>query len=440
MNLNINPEYYINYIINSIDFQTAGFTLVIFISYLIYGKNTNIFRSFEERTYSLFSLQSILRLCRYSLGYYLIALFISELSIVKGIDAVFNLKMFVDFRKWYLIIGYYLIILLIYYIISHISIRNNLRKRNFAKISYLNGLFSYCIPGIIGMIFVTLFWDVAYYLVNTTNNWFAGNQMSLYDWLVTTVIQEEDFKRGFYMALLISIICSFIFLNSVGNMRSSKMPYVKNIFLTVLLFCGLICGIYSILNSIYNIQSYGSISKWYKIDNIIGIFSIRLTAILLLKEILVFIYTKVLSLGLINIIRSALSPTRQAEIRHGALSDNDYSTSFLIQLGFYNLNVVLSEVSFIFQEENIFRSILNFLILNIVSAYLIIHEYSKAHKSILNWHHNRIIIYNVMLLVGAILTLYKLNNILFWIIYIAISLILLRMYDRAYYKINITRN
>lgn len=98
---------------------------------------------------------------------------------------------------------------------------------------------------------------------------------------------------------------------------------------------------------------------------------------------------------------------------------------FLAQIGFYILNLTVAEVSILFKEQAVYRTVLDFALVFIVDDYIIIHNYSNKLEKILVAHKWRIAFFNLVLTVGAVATLVSLNLYGYLIVYLTIALLLL---------------
>jgi hypothetical protein len=255
--------------------------------------------------------------------------------------------------------------------------------------------------------------------------------MYILDWLDFDLTNQTDFKKGFYFSFLASIFVAIIFLNAIvkySDRSYNSSSKFKFYLLSVVIFFTFLSGFYSITNSIYSLNSNNRILDWYNTDIQLGVFALRLASIILFFHIATYIIKNVLRSNVFEVTLAGIFPHLKADVKQTALSERVYSTTFIAQIGFYVVNVSIAEFSLIFQEKNLFRTLLSFALAFIVDDYVIIHNYSNSLNKVLASHNRRIDLFNLILLIGGCATLISLRFYFFTILYLFISLFLGRYY------------
>lgn len=398
---------------------------------------TGILTTYETRIKQLFSKQSILRIIRYSAIYYLIVLLINKLNPnwiePFGISRIlFNYPI----PTWDLvsILTYFILSIIFFsffYFLRNNQIRKNLSHFSYKKVQNYRGYKEFLISSIIANVICILSLYLLFYIISNLNSWFTNNGMYILDWLDFDLTNNEDFKRGFYFSFLISAVFTIIYQNAIIKFSDNSYgnsSMFKFYLLSVVLFFTFLSGFYSITNSIFNLKSHSRIYDWYEADKQLGVFALRLASLILFFHIFSYISKNVMKSNIFQVILAGISPYHQADIKHTALSERLYSTTFIAQIGFYILNVSIAEFSLIFKDESFFRTLLNFALAFIVDDYIIIHSYSNELNKVLYWHNRRIDIFNAILFLGGCAMLISLGFTLLALAYAILSIILAQYY------------
>lgn len=333
-----------------------------------------------------------------------------------------------EILHWLFYFGLAIILFVGIYFYSHNKIRARFSSEASQPVHFSRGLRDYVFSSLLmnlGLVIIAL---VTFYLLKSIDEWFLRNGMSQLDWSLRAPNEIDTHKPGFYFAFLVAAAAWLFMISAFTKTRDKDhQPYnvLKVILLSSVLFFGLFSGIYSITNTIYNIRIHGDINKWYTTDKQLGFFAIRLSSLVLLYHLMRFLLKNVFHTQLKELMLLTFQPKGKLNTKSVALSDDEYSTIFFAQLGFYILNVSVAELSILFQGEKIYRTILDFSLVFIIDDFMIINEYSKKFGQILKWHRLRISIANAVLFVGGVITLIQLNLIWYLLLYISISIILL---------------
>lgn len=381
----------------------------------------------------MFRLSSIARILRYGFVFNTALLCFYCVSNSKdSFQTTFQILSYSDIEKLQIQSIFLLAVLIIIYVLFHSRIRKNLKQhKDYRIVNFASGLWQFILASFLGIVFVAAMFFLAFWEVNVINEWFNVYSMGVFDWLNIKPNTEQDFKRGFYFAFILSTICSVAFISSMAKLKNESTrtnPIFKAFLLTLIFFFSLLSGIYSIANSYYNIQSLGSIMLWFKTDNVLGVLTLRLASITLFWQMLTFLIKNVFRSGAIEFVNAIFSPHNQVRLRDDALSHRVHSTTFIIQIGFYLLNLLVSELAIIFNYQSIIRSLLNVILLTIVDDYLIIHTYTNTFNQVIKKHKIKILLFNILLLLGGFMTLFDIRNYGFLFIYIVSVAILAYVY------------
>jgi hypothetical protein len=252
------------------------------------------------------------------------------------------------------------------------------------------------------------------------HNYFISRQLYIFDWLVIKTNEVDNYNKGVYISLVLTISIFFLFNNAFIKKNSDNwrfkeinFNYFKYLFISLILGLGLFFGLFSIFNGIHNLLSKG-ISAWITKENVLGILPIRLSSLLILYYLLTYIYIEVIHKKLIHFLLLGIFPVRTVEYYNETLSFNKREMLFFCQISFYIINIALAEFFIIINFKHIYLSILNFAILFILDDFKIINDYSNGMRKVMTWHYWRILIFNLIMLSTAI-TLLVFEN-YYWIL------------------------
>ncbi|MDR6761654.1 hypothetical protein J2Y38_001863 [Flavobacterium sp. 2755] len=273
--------------------------------------------------------------------------------------------------------------------------------------------------------------------------YFSKNNLSLFDWLEYSKNEIDNYNRGVYFSLLLTIIIFFLFNNcfikknsNYWNYRVLNFIFFKYFFISIILCLGLFFGIFSILNGVYNIFN-SSLTQWISKENILGILPIRISSILIVTYLIGYIYKEVLHKNLINFLVLGIFPIRTLSKYPESIVFEKRETLFFSQISFYILNIALAELFIIIGYKNIYLSILNFAILFIFDDFKIINDYSRGLVSVLPSHFFRIWVFNIIMIIVAMILLA--NKEYYWILitYLLFTSILFRYYFKNFHLISL---
>ena len=273
--------------------------------------------------------------------------------------------------------------------------------------------------------------------------YFRNNNLSIFDWLENSKNEIDNYNKGVYFSLLLTIIIFFLFNNSFikknsdhWNYRVIKFDFIKYFFISIILSIGLFFGFFSIFNAIHNIYN-SSIAQWISKENILGILPIRISSILILIYLIGYIYKEVLNKNLMFFLALGIFPIRTISKSFETIIFEKRETLFFSQISFYILNIALAEFFVIIGYKSIYLSILNFAILFILDDFKIINDYSKGLKSILPSHFIRIWIFNIIMIIVALILLANKEYYEILIVYILFTFILFKYYFKNFSLVHI---
>lgn len=285
---------------------------------------------------------------------------------------------------------------------------------------------------------------ISLYSIMWINEKFVINGFTLLDWLTDTSWSIDSLRKGAYFSVLVSGFISSFFVNVLFKNRaknkSSISTDIRYIIFWIVSFVGIFVGLYAIFNFINNIRCFSSVNEWYAQEKILGTVSIRIAAILLSYRLFSYYFGSLMKLPLIVFFFTGLLPTKGWGTGISNISHGDGSSVFFAQLGFYIINLFTLELSIIYNKQNTLTSILSFLILFIIDDWVIIYDYSYRLKSILKAHRIRLYVFNFFLLITSTILLWEMNNYIFMICYIMISILLLKIYLENKIKLQIIHN
>lgn len=268
--------------------------------------------------------------------------------------------------------------------------------------------------------------------------YFRENNLYVFDWLEFSKNGVDNYNRGVYFSLLSTIIIFFLFNNSFIKKNSDywdyrviKLDFFKYFFISIILSLGLFFGFFSIFNGIFNIFN-SSLTQWISKENVLGILPIRISSLLILIYLIGYIYKEVLNKNLIDFLVLGIFPIRTISQSFKSLIFEKRETLFFSQISFYILNIALAEFFIILGYKSVYLSILNFAILFILDDFKIINDYSKGLRSILPSHFFRIWIFNILMIIVALILLANKEYYGILIIYLIFIFVLFRYYFKNF--------
>ncbi len=274
------------------------------------------------------------------------------------------------------------------------------------------------------------------------NEYFKNNKQFVFDWLSFEGNGVDNYNRGVYFSLLLTIAIFFLFNNSFikqnsgsWNYREINSGFIKYFFIAIILCLGLFFGFFSIFNAIYNIFN-SSLTKWISKENILGILPIRIASIMIVSYLLSYVYGEVINNKLLSFLILGILPIRHLSGYYDKISFDKRETLFFSQISFYILNIGLAEFFIIIGFQSVYLSILNFSILFIIDDFKIISDYSEGMRKVLPSHFVRIWFFNIIMFTVAI-TLLIANHYFILIIYLVITGVLFYYYFKNFSSITL---
>lgn len=393
-----------------------------------------------ERIAYLFGLKTIFNLLKSSILISFIYVFFNldktQFSEHFLSENVFNIKY--ENLVWYFLLTGVITILIIFSNSNELfrqlqiwSIRNNRVNQLISNLKYvLFRLFSFSIA----FAFLSLSLK---YIINL-NKFFIENGMTLFDWLQIETNIVNNYYKGTYLSLIITIAIFFLFNNaflklnsSSMNFRGIKLSFFKYFFISLFLSLGIFFGIFSILNGYYNLNNSG-FGEWISKENIIGILPIRISSVLIAYYLISYIYKEVLNSKFLPFAVLGVLPIRTLENYYIHIEFDRRETLFFCQIAFYVINIALAEYFLIIEIKSVYLSILNFAILFILDDFKIINDYSKGLYSVLLSHFFRLWIFNILMIISAIIFLTIGEHYIMLLMYLTGTFLLFRYYFKNY--------
>lgn len=274
---------------------------------------------------------------------------------------------------------------------------------------------------------------------------FEGRGLSVFDFLNPQKVNSDNFNRGVYFSLCITTIVFFIFNNTFiktnsdyFNQRLLRQNFLKYFFISVILAVGIFFGIFSITNAYFNIVAVG-FKPWFSQENILGIFPLRVSSIIILVYLLSYIYSHVLDKNLKRFLLLGLLPIRNLKTGGGRYSFDKRETLFFCQISFYILSIALAEIALIGGIESVYIKVLNFSLLFIIDDYIIIYGYTERFRSVIRNHFLRVQFFNILIFTVGVIILLRNEFFIATTLYLIITGVLLYFYVKNHIYINIDR-
>lgn len=411
---------------------------VIFLVEIYSETQLKNYGTFIERSLFLFSLKNLFVIIKFSV-------FISFIYILFG-QKYFNIDeniirtaiFSIDYPLIYL---YFLptICFSLFVILSNSQgLFRQLKVNQFVNWERLNQLtanIQYVIFRLISFCLTFLIFISFFKLVIDLHEYFIQHKLSLFDWLATSYQDTDNYNKGVYFSLVVTIIIFFLFNNAFikknsgefWNYRTTRIIFFKYFFISMILSVGLFFGVFSILNGIYNLMNIGA-SSWINEENILGILPIRISSILITLYLLKYIFNEVLHKKPWHFLMLAVLPVRSINNYNENLNFQKTETLFFAQISFYILNIALAELFIILSYSDAYLGILNFAILFIIDDFKIINDYSNGLRRVLRSHFIRIWLVNLILIIASTIILVSNGYYIVLSIYILFTLILFRYY------------
>ena len=428
-------------------FSVIIFSIIILFVEIYSETHLKNYGRFIERIVYLLSIKTLFNLLKFSVlfGFGYVLLNLNESKILS--ETVSNKVINIDFNNLaiYFIptaIFSFLVILTnskeLFRQLEDYSIENETLNKIFANLKYI-------VFRIIS--YILTFFIFKYTLENIIklDNYFTQNNLFVFDWLNINDSNIDNYNKGVYFSLLLTIIIFFLFNNSFikknsgeWQYREIKFDFLKYFFITTILCLGLFFGFFSIFNGLYNLLN-SSLSIWISKENILGILPIRISSLLIIIYLLTYIYKEILDKDIISFLMIGILPIRGLPNYKGNINFEKRETLFFSQISFYILNIALAEFFIIIGYKTIYLSILNFAILFILDDFKIINDYSQGLKRVLISHFIRVWIFNIIMIVVAIILLSNEEYYIILTIYLIFTFLLFRYYFKNFALINLQK-
>lgn len=396
--------------------------------------------TFLQRTVYLFSIKTLFNLLKFSVLFSFCYVLLKLNRTFLDNNLITNKIINIDFEKvylYYIPTGIFSICVVfsnskeLFRQLQDFSIKNE-------KLNQLASNLKYLFFRIISFTLTFFIFKYTLEYIIKLDLYFRNNNLHVFDWLENSENEIDNYNKGVYFSLLLTIIIFFLFNNSFikknsdyWNYRVIKFDFFKYFFISIILSLGLFFGIFSIFNAIHNIYN-SSITQWISKENILGILPIRISSILILIYLIGYIYKEVLNKNLMYFLVLGILPIRTLSKSFESIIFEKRETLFFSQISFYILNIALAEFFIIIGYRSVYLSILNFAILFILDDFKIINDYSKGLRSILPSHFIRIWLFNIIMIIVALILLANKEYYGILTIYILFTFILFRYYFKNF--------
>jgi hypothetical protein len=432
--------------------MTESLSLIIFsiiILFIEIYSETHLknYGRFIERIVYLLSIKTIFNLIKFSV---LISFCYALLNLKESpllYNFIENKVINIDFKNWFFYFvptGVFSLIVILtnskelFRQLEDYAIENEILNKIFAHLKYIFfRMISYALT-------FTIF---KYSLQNIIrlHEYFLQKNLHLFDWLNINTSNLDNYNKGVYFSLLLTIIIFFLFNNSFIKRTSGELEYreikfdfLKYFFITTMLCIGLFFGFFSIFNGLYNLLS-SSLTSWISKENILGILPIRISSLLIIVYLLSYIYKEVLDRNIVAFLLIGILPIRSLPYYKGNINFEKRETLFFSQISFYILNIALAEFFIIIGYKSLYLSILNFAILFILDDFKIINDYSQGFRKVLTWHFMRVWLFNIIMMVFAVILLSKIKYYLTLVTYLILTFILFRYYFKNFALVSLRK-
>lgn len=403
--------------------------------------------TFVERIVYLLSIKTLFNILKFSCLYSFIYI-ILDLKFIYQLPELINLNIInINWRNSYL----YFLMPIIYALFTILSNSQELFRQlqgyyiQNEKLNRLVANFKYIIFRFISFCLTFFIFKYIFEYMSLLHEYFILKNLYIFDWLVVESNSVDNYNKGVYLSLTLTIIIFFLFNNSFikknsdyWRFREISFDFFKYFFITLILGLGMFFGLFSVFNGFHNLVNTG-ISAWISKENILGILPIRISSILILIYLSSYIYSEVLNKQFFHFLVLGILPYRKISKYYSSINFEKRETLFFSQIGFYILNIALAELFIIIGYKSVYLSILNFAILFILDDFKIINDYSDGLRKVMPFHFWRIWLFNLLMLVVAIILLTKKEYYYVLAIYILFSFILFRYYFRNSTLINIRK-
>jgi hypothetical protein len=354
--------------------MTESLSLIIFsiiILFIEIYSETHLknYGRFIERIVYLLSIKTIFNLIKFSV---LISFCYALLNLKESpllYNFIENKVINIDFKNWFFYFvptGVFSLIVILtnskelFRQLEDYAIENEILNKIFAHLKYIFfRMISYALT-------FTIF---KYSLQNIIrlHEYFLQKNLHLFDWLNINTSNVDNYNKGVYFSLLLTIIIFFLFNNSFIKRTSGELEYreikfdfLKYFFITTMLCIGLFFGFFSIFNGLYNLLS-SSLTSWISKENILGILPIRISSLLIIVYLLSYIYKEVLDRNIVAFLLIGILPIRSLPYYKGSINFEKRETLFFSQISFYILNIALAEFFIIIGYKSLYLKLLTII-------------------------------------------------------------------------------
>ncbi len=424
------------------------FIVFVHLIFFIVQFSEGNFGHFSLRLRNVFTISSIFKILRYNATLVVFQLLIYytnsvQIPYFKEQNSFLKLLILNLEERWF----YYLIVFLFigttYFLIRRKNISKNLLLSSQTKLNHVYP--SFITFYFVKIITIVLSFILIHFLIEIFDQTLFSQMIfasvPLEKVNLTEINLDASYKRGIYFSALISILV-FIFLLNVLIKRNSariKKRIFINITALIVTSSGIYAGLYSILNTYYNL-TYDTVQSWSDKDKLLGNFSVKITAIIVLSSLLVFIFNHVYGGSFKLLLKYGVLPSKPSEYEAYKLQRNDYditnyySQYFFSQVGFYVLNIFFAEILIISVNELSSLFILFSLFPIIVDDYLVIHYYFERGSKMYWWHRLKKEGFNLLIFVLCCFFLLSNGWLIMLIIYLSMSCTLYYLYPDNLFK------
>jgi hypothetical protein len=403
---------------------------------------------FSERLFKISNRLSLFRIVRFS--------FITCL-IFMCIHYLFNRKIgYGEYEYSYLKLAVnnikenflqYLLILFSFasliFLLRKNRIKRNLLRRNESSLN--NVYLRYILYVIIKAIFITIVFILIHSVVSVIDSWLIKHHIfpitefeNPYE-LKNNI--DTAYKRGIYHSLLITILSLLFLLNVLLKRMDIGIRDKKAISTLAIIVTsgGIYAGSYAIFNTYLNIQNE-TFPNWTDEDKLLGHYSIKITALILLWNLLVFIFKHIYGRSFSLLLKHGLFPTKinyqdAYRLERDEYDINGYfSRYYFSQVGFYILNIFLAEILIISAGELKWLFIFFSLQPIIVDDYLVIHYYFERGSNMSLWHRSKKELFNLAMFSLSIILLVSNSWWILMSIYLIFSITLYLIYPDRFLR------
>jgi hypothetical protein len=369
----------------------------------------NHYGEFSDRIFKISSSLSLFRIIRFSFVTCLIFVCIHYINYHKIGYGEFErsyLKLAID-NIWENFLQYLLILLSfasLIFLFAKKRITRNLLRRHESRLN--NVYLRYIVYIFIKSIFIAGVFIFIHMMVSEIDSWLIKLEI-----FPTTEFEnpyelrnniDAAYKRGIYYSLLITSLSLLFLFNVLLKRIDIGIKDRKAISSLAILVTtgGIYAGCYAVFNTYINVTNR-TFPNWSDEDKLLGHYSVKITALILLSSLLVFIFKHIYGRSFGLLFKHGLFPTKINYQEAYKLERDEYDISgyfslyYFSQVGFYILNIFLAEILIISAGELKWLFVFFSLQPIIVDDYLVIHYYFERGSNMSKWHRLKKEVFNL---------------------------------------------